>query len=80
MSEDGTTGLWRPVGFLEAAVTFPRGGEMTTESTPTETFESKVSEKFDEAVSEGERMLAPARALNLRVQGGDAPRCGGAGS
>jgi uncharacterized membrane protein HdeD (DUF308 family) len=31
---------------------------MTTESTPTETFESKVNEKIDEAVSEGERMLA----------------------
>jgi uncharacterized membrane protein HdeD (DUF308 family) len=31
---------------------------MTTESTPTETFESKVSEKIDEAVSEGERTLA----------------------
>ena len=31
---------------------------MTTESTPTETFESKVNEKINEAVSEGERMLA----------------------
>ena len=31
---------------------------MTTESTPTGTFESKVNEKLDEAVSEGERMLA----------------------
>jgi uncharacterized membrane protein HdeD (DUF308 family) len=31
---------------------------MTTDSTPTETFESKVNEKIDEAVSEGERMLA----------------------
>jgi uncharacterized membrane protein HdeD (DUF308 family) len=31
---------------------------MTTESTPTETIESKVSSKFDEAVSEGERLLA----------------------
>jgi uncharacterized membrane protein HdeD (DUF308 family) len=31
---------------------------MTTRSTPTGTFESKVSEKIDEAVSEGERMLA----------------------
>ena len=31
---------------------------MTTESTPTETFESKVSNKIDEAASEGERMLA----------------------
>ena len=30
---------------------------MTTESTPTETFESKVNEKIDEAVSEGERSL-----------------------
>jgi uncharacterized membrane protein HdeD (DUF308 family) len=33
---------------------------MTTESTPTETFESKVSSKIDEAASEGERMLARA--------------------
>jgi uncharacterized membrane protein HdeD (DUF308 family) len=31
---------------------------MTTESTSTETFESKVNEKIHEAVSEGERMLA----------------------
>jgi uncharacterized membrane protein HdeD (DUF308 family) len=31
---------------------------MTTESTPTETFESKVSNTIDEAASEGERMLA----------------------
>jgi hypothetical protein len=31
---------------------------MTTESRPTETFESKVNEKINEAVSEGERMLA----------------------
>ena len=31
---------------------------MTTESTPTWTFESKVSDKIDEAASEGERMLA----------------------
>ena len=31
---------------------------MTTESTPTETFESKVSSTIDEAASEGERMLA----------------------
>jgi uncharacterized membrane protein HdeD (DUF308 family) len=31
---------------------------MTTESTPTETFDSKVSSKIDEAASEGERMLA----------------------
>jgi uncharacterized membrane protein HdeD (DUF308 family) len=31
---------------------------MTTESTPTETFESKVNEKINEAVSEGERMLS----------------------
>ena len=44
----------------------PRGGpevplkeeDMTTESTPTETFESKVSNEIDEAASEGERMLA----------------------
>jgi uncharacterized membrane protein HdeD (DUF308 family) len=31
---------------------------MTTHPTPTETFESKVSNKIDEAASEGERMLA----------------------
>ena len=31
---------------------------MTTDSTPTETFESKVGDKIDEAASEGERMLA----------------------
>lgn len=31
---------------------------MTTESTPTEAFESKVSTTIDEAASEGERMLA----------------------
>jgi uncharacterized membrane protein HdeD (DUF308 family) len=31
---------------------------MTTESTPTETFESKVRNKIDEAASEGEHMLA----------------------
>jgi uncharacterized membrane protein HdeD (DUF308 family) len=31
-----------------------------TESTPTETFQSKVNEKINEAVSEGERMLARA--------------------
>jgi uncharacterized membrane protein HdeD (DUF308 family) len=31
---------------------------MTTDSTPTETFESKVSKKIDEAAGEGERMLA----------------------
>ncbi len=31
---------------------------MTTESTPTGTFESKVSNTIDEAASEGERMLA----------------------
>ena len=31
---------------------------MTTESTPTETFDSRVSNKIDEAASEGERMLA----------------------
>jgi uncharacterized membrane protein HdeD (DUF308 family) len=31
---------------------------MTTESTPTGTFESRAHEKIDEAVSEGERMLA----------------------
>ena len=31
---------------------------MTTESTPTQTFESKVSNKIDEAASEGERMFA----------------------
>ena len=44
----------------------PRGGpessteeeDMTTESIPTETFDSKVSNKIDEAASEGERMLA----------------------
>jgi uncharacterized membrane protein HdeD (DUF308 family) len=33
---------------------------MTTESTTTETFESKVSSTIDEAASEGERMLARA--------------------
>jgi uncharacterized membrane protein HdeD (DUF308 family) len=33
---------------------------MTTESTPTVTFESKVSSKIDEAASEGERTLARA--------------------
>ena len=33
---------------------------MTTESTPTVTFESKVSEKLNEATSEAERMLARA--------------------
>lgn len=33
---------------------------MTTESTPTETFQSKVNEKISEAASEGERMLARA--------------------
>jgi uncharacterized membrane protein HdeD (DUF308 family) len=33
---------------------------VTTESTPTETFQSKVNEKISEAVSEGERMLARA--------------------
>ena len=33
---------------------------MTTESTPTETFESKVNEKINEATTEGERMLARA--------------------
>jgi uncharacterized membrane protein HdeD (DUF308 family) len=33
---------------------------MTTESKPTETFESKVSSKIDEAAGEGERMLARA--------------------
>ena len=33
---------------------------MTTESTPTETFESKVSSTIDEAAGEGERMLARA--------------------
>jgi uncharacterized membrane protein HdeD (DUF308 family) len=33
---------------------------MTTESTPTEAFESKVSSKIDEAAGEGERMLARA--------------------
>lgn len=31
---------------------------MTTESTPNETFESKVNSTIDEAVSEGERLLA----------------------
>jgi uncharacterized membrane protein HdeD (DUF308 family) len=31
---------------------------MTTESTPIETFESEVSDKIDEAASEGERKLA----------------------
>jgi uncharacterized membrane protein HdeD (DUF308 family) len=33
---------------------------MTTHSTPTGTFESKVSEKINEAVTEGERVLARA--------------------
>ena len=33
---------------------------MTTESTPTATFESKVNETMNEATSEGERMLARA--------------------
>jgi uncharacterized membrane protein HdeD (DUF308 family) len=33
---------------------------MTTESTPTETFDSKVSSTIDEAASEGEKMLARA--------------------
>jgi uncharacterized membrane protein HdeD (DUF308 family) len=33
---------------------------MTTESTPTVTFDSKVGEKLDEAMSEAERMLARA--------------------
>jgi uncharacterized membrane protein HdeD (DUF308 family) len=33
---------------------------MTTESTPTATFESRVNEKINEATSEGERMLARA--------------------
>jgi uncharacterized membrane protein HdeD (DUF308 family) len=33
---------------------------MTTESTSTETFQSKVDEKINEAVTEGERMLARA--------------------
>ena len=33
---------------------------MTTESTPTETFESKVSSKIDEAARQGERTLARA--------------------
>ena len=33
---------------------------MTTESTPTETFQSKVTEKISEAATEGERMLARA--------------------
>ena len=33
---------------------------MTTESTPTATFESKVNEKINEATNEGERMLARA--------------------
>jgi uncharacterized membrane protein HdeD (DUF308 family) len=33
---------------------------MTTESTPTETFESRVSDKINEATSEGERILARA--------------------
>jgi len=33
---------------------------MTTDSTPTETFESKVSNTIDQAASEGERMLARA--------------------
>jgi uncharacterized membrane protein HdeD (DUF308 family) len=31
---------------------------MTTESTPSETFESKVNEKINEATTQGERMLA----------------------
>ena len=31
---------------------------MTTDSTPVETFQSKVNEKINEAMSEGERMLA----------------------
>jgi uncharacterized membrane protein HdeD (DUF308 family) len=33
---------------------------MTTDSTPTETFESKVGQKIDEAAGEGERTLARA--------------------
>ena len=33
---------------------------MTTETTPTETFESKVSSKIDEAASQGEKTLARA--------------------
>ena len=33
---------------------------MTTESTPIETFESKVNNKMDEEASEGERMTLPA--------------------
>jgi len=33
---------------------------MTTDSTPTETFESKVGKKIDEVAGEGERMLARA--------------------
>jgi uncharacterized membrane protein HdeD (DUF308 family) len=33
---------------------------MTTDSTPTETFEAKVGKKIDEAASEGERALARA--------------------
>ena len=45
----------------EAAAEVPvRRRHMTTESTPTETFESKVNEKINEATSEGERMLARA--------------------
>ena len=36
---------------------------MTTESTPPQTFESKVSSKVDEAVSAGERLLASAWKL-----------------
>ena len=42
----------------EAALNSTEEEEMTTESTPTQTFESKVSNKIDEAASEGERMLA----------------------
>ena len=34
---------------------------MTTESTPTATFESKVNEKINEATSEGERRLLARR-------------------
>ncbi len=36
---------------------------MTTESTPTETIESKVSNKIDQAASEGERMVTRAWEL-----------------
>lgn len=36
---------------------------MTTESTPTQTFESKVNEKFSQAAGEGERQLARAWRL-----------------